>query len=150
MCCREPVFAGDFWRTYEIVIKDIEEMVRPFSYRWARYHYGSGKRIDSDLRCVILNLPCTCGTLRTVGATNCEEYLKHIEKMQPLSRRLLKWWLRSRAWLSIVWLSTRTQSNLWEARNLTHVQIADDAVETAAAKCASKSWRRHCQTQRLT
>ena len=77
---------------------------------------GSGTGIDSTLDAAnILNLPLARGTLSTVGATNQEEYQKHIEKkMQLLSRRFAKVIIEEPSVADSIQILTRLERNLSE------------------------------------
>ena len=109
---------------------------------------GSGSGIDSTLDAANILKPALArGTLRTVGATTQEEYQKHIEKDAALSRRFAKVMIEEPSLADSMAILQGLKAT-YEKHH--HVQITDDAVETAV------KWRIvfdklvTCQTQRLT
>ena len=76
------------------------------------------------------------GTLRTVGATTQEEYQKHIEKDAALSRRFAKVMIEEPSVADSMAILQGLKAT-YEKHH--HVQITDDAVETAVKNGPSLS-----------
>ena len=112
------------------IIKDIEEDGQVILFIDELHTImGSGSGIDSTLDAANILKPALArGTLRTVGATTQEEYQKHIEKDAALSRRFAKVMIEEPSVADSMAI-LRGLKATYEKHH--HVQITDDAVETA-------------------
>lgn len=123
-------FRGDFEERMNNIIKDIEEDGQIILFIDELHTImGSGSGIDSTLDAANILKPALArGTLRTVGATTQEEYQKHIEKDAALSRRFAKVTIEEPSLADSIEILQGLKST-YEKHH--HVQITDDAVDTA-------------------
>ena len=123
-------FRGDFEERMNNIIKDIEEDGQVVLFIDELHTImGSGSGIDSTLDAANILKPALArGTLRTVGATTQEEYQKHIEKDAALSRRFAKVTIEEPSLADSIEILQGLKST-YEKHH--HVQITDDAVDTA-------------------